>query len=117
MIRASMIAAVALAASGGLARAADMSANPPRLSHVCLDVSGQSLPTVCQVPGSRLDLREDICQCPEGRLVEVAVCAPGQRPPPDSLALSKVRRVAAKDGSLIGDKFNGQPICIAPRNP
>ena len=117
MIRVSRIAAVALAASAGLAQAADMTSNPPQRSHVCLDVSGQSLPAVCRVPASRLDQREDICQCPEGRLVDVAVCAPGQHQPPDGIALDKVRRLAAKDGSLIGDQFNGQPICIAPRNP
>jgi hypothetical protein len=117
MIRASMIAALALAALGGLAQAADMSRNPPQKTQVCLDVSGQSLPTVCRVPASRLDSREDICQCPEGRLVDVAVCGHGQRPPADGIALDKVRRLAAKDGSLIGDQFNGQPICVAPRNP
>ena len=117
MIRTSMIAAFALAACAGLAQAADMSANPPKQSQVCLDVSGGTLPVVCHAPASRLDKREDICQCPQGRLVDVAVCAPGQHEPPDGLALSKVRRLAAKDGSLIGDQFNGQPICIAPRNP
>jgi hypothetical protein len=117
MIRASMIAALALAALGGLAQAADMSGNPPKKTQVCLDVSGQSLPAVCRVPASRLDSREDICQCPQGRLVDVAVCATGQREPPDGIALDKVRRLAAKDGSLIGDQFNGQPICVAPRNP
>ena len=115
MIRVSMIAALALAAS--TAQAADMSSNPPKRSHVCLDVSGQTLPVVCHAPASRLDKREDICQCPEGRLVDVAVCAAGQREPPDGIALDKVRRLAAKDGSLIGDQFNGQPICVAPRNP
>jgi hypothetical protein len=115
MIRVSMIAAFALAAS--TAQAADMNSNPPTQSQVCLDVSGQSLPTVCRVPASRLDRREDICQCPQGRLVDIAVCATGQHPPPDGIALDKVRRLAAKDGSLIGDRFNGQPICVAPRNP
>lgn len=117
MIRASMIAILALAGAAGLAQAATPGGKTPQRSQVCLDVSGQSLPAVCQVPASRLDQREDICQCPEGRLVDVAVCAPGQRPPPDGIALDKVRRLAAKDGSLIGDKFKGQPICIAPRNP
>lgn len=115
MIRAFIIAAVALTASG--AAAADMTSNPPKQTSICLDVSGQTLPVICKVPASRLDKREDICQCPEGVRVDVAVCAPGQRPPPDGLALDKVRRVAAKDGSLIGDTFEGRPICVEPRNP
>jgi hypothetical protein len=117
MIRTLMIAAVALAASGSLAQAADMNANPPLKTQICLDVSGQTLPAVCHVPASRLDKREDICQCPEGRLVDVAVCERGQREPAGGIALDKVRRLAAKDGSLIGDQFNGKPICVAPRNP
>lgn len=115
MIRAFVIAAVALTASG--AAAADMRSNPPKQTSVCLDVSGQSLPVVCKAPASRLDKREDICQCPEGVRVDVAVCAPGQHAPPDGLALDKVRRVAAKDGSLIGDTFEGKPICVEPRSP
>jgi hypothetical protein len=115
MIRASFIAALALA--GTAAHAADMSSNPPTRSHICLDVSGQTLPVVCRAPASRLDKREDICQCPQGRLVDIAVCGPGQHEPPDGIALDKVRRLAAKDGSLIGDQFNGRPICVAPRNP
>lgn len=116
MIRIAMISALALCAASGQALAASgFSSNPPTLSQVCLDVSGQTLPVVCKAPASRLDKREDICQCPEGRLVDVQVCAPGQRPPPDGLALSKVRRVAGKDGSLVGDLFAGKPICVAPR--
>jgi hypothetical protein len=118
MIRISTITLFVLAASSGQALAAGaFSSNPPTMSQVCLDVSGQTLPVVCKVPASRLDKREDICQCPEGRLVDVPICAPGQRPPPDSRALSKVRRVAGKDGSLVGDQFAGKPICVAPRAP
>ena len=118
MVRISTIAALILCAASSQAIAASgFTSNPPTLTQVCLDVSGQTLPVVCKAPGSRLDKREDICQCPEGRLVDVQICAPGQRPPPDGLALSKVRRVAGKDGSLVGDTFAGKPICVAPREP
>lgn len=114
MLRVTMIAAV-LALAGASAQAADMTSNPPRQTAICLDVGGQTLPVVCRVPGSRLDKREDFCSCPEGSRTEVAVCAKGQRPPADGLALDKVRRLAAKDGSLLGDTFEGKPICVAPR--
>jgi len=112
-----MILTAAATLLAGAASAADMTSNPPKQTSVCLDVSGQLLPVVCHVPGSRLDRREDICQCPQGTRVDVAVCARGQHPPPDGIALDKVRRVAAKDGSLIGDTFEGRPICVDPRTP
>lgn len=114
MFRPIFIAAVLAAASGPALAASNMATNPPRQTSICLDVSGQTLPVVCRGPASRLDKREDICQCPEGRRVDVAVCAPGQKAPPDGLALDKVRRLAAKDGSLIGDTFEGRPICVEP---
>ncbi len=114
MFRSILIAAALAASSGPVLAAAGMAANPPRQTSICLDVSGQTLPVVCRGPASRLDQREDICQCFEGRRVDVAVCAKGQKPPPDGLALDKVRRLAAKDGSLIGDSFEGRPICVEP---
>ena len=84
----------------------------------CIEVSGRQVPAVCKVAGSRLDLREDICTCPnDGQPVKVAVCAKGQTPPPEGRALNAVRRTAARDGSLIGDMFEGQPMCVAGRNP
>jgi hypothetical protein len=47
----------------------------------------------------------------------VAVCAKGQKPPPEGKALNIARREAARDGSLRGDTVGGQPICVAPRRP
>ena len=117
MIRASLIAAILAVSAGQALAAKDMASNPPKQTSICLDVSGQTLPVTCRGPASRLDKREDICQCFEGRRVDVAVCAKGQREPPDGLALDKVRRLAAKDGSLIGDTFDGRPICVEPRRP
>lgn len=84
----------------------------------CIEVSGRQVPAVCKVAGSRLDLREDICTCPnDGQPVKVAVCAKGQTPPPEGRALNAVRRTAARDGSLIGDTIGGKPICAPPRRP
>ena|SRR3990167_1277173 len=118
MIRILLIAAAALAASSGLALAqGSMSSNPPTKTTICVDVGGQSLPAVCKVPGSRLDKREDICTCPQGMRVDAPVCAAGQKPPGETAAYDKARKLAARDGSLIGDLYEGRPMCVAARSP
>lgn len=116
MFRASLLAALALAATSGLARAGDLSANPPTKTEICLDVSGSTLPVTCQAPASRLDKREDICTCAQGQRVEIAVCGPGETPPPETIAYDRARRLALKHGSLLGQTFQGKRMCVAPRN-
>ena len=116
MRRASLLAVLALAASGGLAHAGDLSRNPPVKTEVCLDVSGATLPVVCRGPGSRLDKREDICTCPQGDKVEIAICGPGEKPPAENVAYDRALRLAARDGSLLGDMYEGKRMCVAPRN-
>ncbi|CAN5788689.1 hypothetical protein BH11PSE1_BH11PSE1_14950 [soil metagenome] len=116
MIRILMIAGLALAASGGVALAGPMS-NPPSERTICIDVGGQSLPAVCKVPASRLDKREDFCLCHEGIKVTAPVCGPGERAPSENIAYEKARKAAARDGSLIGDLYQGRPMCVAARDP
>ena len=114
-MRAILIAALALA---GAAHAQPISENPPTRTIQCIEVGGQLIPASCQVPGTRLDTREYICTCPNGgQRVDVAICAKGQKPPPESKALNIARRTAIRDGSLVGDTVDGRPICAAPRNP
>ncbi|MFN3522064.1 MAG: hypothetical protein ACK4YQ_07425 [Phenylobacterium sp.] len=105
------------AAAAPVQAQAPLTQNPPRETIVCLDVSGRSLPAVCKVPGDRLDVREDFCLCPEGRRVKAPVCGPGQTPPAESRAFERARRTAAEDGTLIGDLYEGRPMCVAPRGP
>lgn len=106
-----------LALGAGAAAAQPINENPPTKTIQCIDVGGQLIPASCNVPGSRLDAREYICTCPNGgQRVDVAVCAKGQKPPAESLALNIARREAARDGSLIGDTVKGRAICAAPRN-
>lgn len=108
---------LALALAAGAASAQPISENPPTKTIQCIEVGGQSIPPVCQVPGSRLDPREYICTCPNGgQRVEASVCAKGQKPPPESKALDIARRLGIKDGTLVGDKVGDHPICVAPRN-
>lgn len=114
-MRAILIAAAVMAA--GAANAQPIGQNPPTRTIQCIDVGGRSIPASCNVPGSRLDKREDICTCPAGgQRVEIAVCAKGERPPAESRALNVVRRTAARDGTLVGDTIEGRRICVAPRN-
>lgn len=116
MIRKALITVAAFVASAGLAAAqAPLGQNPPTQTVICLDVGGQSLPAVCTVPGSRLDKREDMCVCRTGIRVDVPICPAGVRPPAESLAFERARREAARDGSLIGDLFEGQPMCVTGR--
>src|SRR5690242_17487911 len=94
----------ALAAANAIALPS-LSENPPTRTVQCIEASGRQIPPVCQVPGSRLEKRELICTCINGGTqVDVAICAKGQREPPEGRALIRARSEAIKDGSLIGDK-------------
>ena len=117
MRRLTLSLVVAMAA--GAASAQPIDENPPTRTIQCIEVGGQLIPATCQAPGSRLDLREYICTCPNGgQRVDVAICPKGVKPPPESKALNIARREALRnDGSLVGDSVGGRPICAAPRNP
>jgi len=109
--------AAALSLCAGLAVAQPVNENPPTSTILCLDVSGRILPATCQVPGSRLDPREDICTCPlGGERVTTPICPKGVRPPAESAAYEKARHAAISHGSLVGATYEGKPMCVAPRN-
>ena len=110
-----ILAALGLA---GAASAQSLADNPPKVTTLCIDVSGRSVPASCRVPGSRLDSREDICLCGAGaQQVTASVCPPGVRPPAESAALEKARRAMLNHGSsLVGAAYNGQPMCVQARN-
>ena len=107
---------LALALAAGASFAQPINENPPTRTIQCIEVGGQLIPPVCDVPASRLDSREYICTCINGgQRVDVAICPKGQAAPPEGRALDRARATAAKDGSLIGDKVGDRPICVAPR--
>ncbi len=84
---------------------------------VCLEVGGQSIAATCQVPGSRLDKREEICTCPMGgQRVSIPVCPSGVTPPAESAAYERARYAAIRKGSVAGASYLGKPMCLAPRN-
>jgi hypothetical protein len=107
-----LVAALALVAGAAQAQPA-MSQNPPTKTTLCLDVSGAIIPPVCHRPASRVDQREDICLCSAGGTqVDAPVCAAGEKPPAESRVFERARRDAARDGSLMGDTWEGQRMCV-----
>lgn len=107
-----LVAALALIAGAAQAQPS-MSQNPPTKTTLCLDVSGAIIPPVCHRPASRVDQREDICLCSVGGTqVDAPVCGPGERPPAESRAFENARRDAARDGTLFGDTWEGQRMCV-----
>ncbi len=105
-----------LAGAAVLTLAGSAGAQPPQtVRDICLDPGGESQPAVCSVYGGRAGASENVCTCPTGSMKAVApVCPQGVKPPAESLAYNRARKAAAKDGSLVGDVFEGQPMCIAP---
>jgi hypothetical protein len=117
MISRVLIVAGALSLAAGAAFAQSLADNPPKTTTICLDVGGKNLPARCRVQASRIDAREDICLCPAGGdRVTAPVCPAGVRAPAESAAYEKARHAAVNHGSLVGAMYNGQPMCVAPRN-
>jgi hypothetical protein len=103
-----------LLASSAAAQRGD--GHAPGTTIQCLDVAGQEIPPLCDVPASRLDKSEYICTCPAGgQRVDVPICAKGERRPAENVALYRARRQAMRDGTLVGDSFKGKPMCLEPR--
>ncbi|MDO9474564.1 MAG: hypothetical protein Q7J28_16060 [Caulobacter sp.] len=111
-----IILAVSAAALLTAAGAPGAPATSPATRTICIDLGGQTRPAVCTVSASRLDGREDICLCTGAQTVEAPVCGPGERPQAESRAFETARKLAARDGSLVGDLYADRPMCVAPRN-
>jgi hypothetical protein len=111
-------AAAALGLSAGWASADSLSANPPKTMTICLDSGGHKAAVHCRTQdASRLDAREDVCSCPGAtQQVTAPVCAPGVHPPSESAAYERARLRAVSHGSLADATWQGQPMCVAPRN-
>jgi hypothetical protein len=78
---------------------------------VCLDPGGANRGVLCdRTLNTSVD---DFCRCPGNTdKVRVSVCQPGEAPPPQSHAFELAAHRASSDGSLIGDSFGDQPICV-----
>jgi hypothetical protein len=112
-----MKAFIALAAAAALCGgAASAQKILPKTTTICLDVGGHVRPVRCRyMSASRIDKREDICQCLSGgQPIIVDVCPDGVNPPAESAAYERDRYAAIQKGSLVGQNWQGRPICVAP---
>ena len=112
-----LIAGVLVAASVGLGGAATAVADGQHSEEgmICLETNGAESPAVCQRGDVWHDA--DLCTCKSGMRFKIAVCAPGQKPPPDSVAVDRARRDAMKSGTLEGANYNGHPMCVDVKHP
>lgn len=106
----------ALLAAAVVALAGSAGAEPDQhLADICLDPAGHAEAPACNAMGGRTRVTEGVCVCPSGTMKVVApFCPDGVKPPPESLAYDRARKAAAQDGSLVGDLFEGAPMCVAP---
>ncbi|HVY04035.1 MAG TPA: hypothetical protein VG983_10300 [Caulobacterales bacterium] len=113
-MRALIIPALFLAAAACSSQ--QMTAGEADTATACIDVSGaQAIVKCVKHESTLLGGDEGFCTCPTpARQVKASPCAPGESPPAETSAYRAAVREAAKDGSLIGDTFEGQPMCIEP---
>ena len=80
-------------------------------TYVCLDPGGASRGAICDRTLNTSG--DDFCRCPGNTdKVKVDVCAPGETPPAQSHAYELAMHRASSDGSLIGDSFGDQRMCV-----
>jgi len=103
-----LAAALGLISLSGVAIAG--ASQDERVTYMCLEPSGASRPAVCdRVLNTSGD---DFCRCPPlTTKVRAEFCADGETPPGQSAAFERARREAARDGSLIGDEYDGRRMC------
>ncbi|MBI1407947.1 MAG: hypothetical protein GC145_17670 [Caulobacter sp.] len=100
---------------GGTAGAAGSSLHPSTRV-ICLDVGGELRPATCRTSASRLDQSDSICICKNAQRVEAPVCDRGEKPVSENRTYELARKEAARDGSLVGDLFQGRRMCVRARN-
>ncbi len=83
---------------------------------ICLDVGGETRPALCRASASRIDQSDIICLGENAQRVTAPVCDAGERPLAESRLFERARKLAARDGSLVGDLYEGRRMCIRARN-
>ncbi|MDO1558391.1 hypothetical protein Q0812_02985 [Brevundimonas sp. 2R-24] len=84
---------------------------------LCLTSLGTQVAAVCRNPGGSQSGYEGFCVCPiEARQVAAPPCPEGEDPPTPNREYERARMEAARDGSLYGDSYNGQAMCLRPRD-
>jgi hypothetical protein len=105
-----------IAAASGLAYAQPQPAPHSEEGMMCLETNGSETPAVCRVGDAWHDA--DLCSCGDGGMrFSVPVCAPGEKPPPDNVALDRARKDAMKAGTLDNLTVNGRHVCVVRHHP
>ncbi|HWE46967.1 MAG TPA: hypothetical protein VG407_13160 [Caulobacteraceae bacterium] len=108
-----LVAATAFVGAGAYAAGAGQPQREEGM--ICLETNGSESPSVCQRGDVWHDA--DLCTCKSGMRFKIPVCAPGQKPPPDSVAVDRARREAMKTGTLYGATYDGRPMCVDVHHP
>jgi hypothetical protein len=114
-----LITAAFIVLAGCTSQAGTTLADSETVGDACVDVSGQFEPAACDLKGPTVNGSSlGFCTCPAtSRRIEASFCAKGSHPPVDNTEYNAaVREAIAKDSSLVGDTFQGKPMCIAPRS-
>jgi hypothetical protein len=108
-----LAAAFGLVGLAGAAMAQPETGKPGGLTAICLEPSGASRGAICD--RSLNSSGPDFCRC-EGATTKVKaeVCDPGEAKPPESAEFERARREAARDGSLVGDRYGDLRMCVRP---
>lgn len=112
----SLFAGAVLAAA--LAGGAAAQPHPNATTWVCMDVNGALKGADCRAQPSRLAPNEDICICSQGVRAQASVCPKDVEPPGESAAVANFRRMYLRNRqTLVGASYQGQPLCVLPRQP
>ena len=82
----------------------------------CIDVDGSQLPVSCRKYESDITGPKDegYCVCPVPSMrVTAEFWVKGEPVPTETNAYRDAVRAASRDGSLVGDRFDGRRMCIA----
>jgi hypothetical protein len=105
-----------LSVVGGLALAQSAQSRPPEDGMMCLSTNGQRSPSICRRGNAWGD--SDICTCRGGAMrYDAPICARGEKPPAESVALDRARAEAMKRGTLYGATFEGRRMCVEVKRP
>lgn len=108
---------LAASAQSSVMAGSNPNGRPPEDAAMCLSPTGASEPIAC-TRGSSFG-PSDICTCPGvATRVTAPICGKDETPPVENLAYMRARAEAARDGTLFGDSYNGQRMCVRlPKRP
>jgi len=86
------------------------------VGNACVDTSGYMEPAICSVKVPSKNAM-GFCQCTSvAQKIDAPLCLGGDKQPTDTSDYRQAVLAAIRgDGSLVGDSYNGKPMCVPPR--